>query len=181
MAKKKPKVVGGGLSAAEIARLCDMSISRVYAELAQGRSAFEVIATAQRRQQKAAREASVLPLDVDVVAPLVNGGTHVNGVPSYSESLAKKESMLADLRHVELMQKRGELMPVSYARLWGVRFLVAAKDELLRGPGELQDVLAAESDPLKCAAIVRSWTERCLNRFCELEKLWGPPLDDEAA
>lgn len=186
-AKTSPKSASkavGSLSAAELARLCNMSLTRVYAELAQGRSAFEVVATAQRRKQRAAaREVPLLPVDVDLVVPTVNGKVPVNGgVPAYSESLAAKEQWAAELKKIEVMQKRGELMPVSYARLWGTRFLVAAKDEMLKGPGEIQDALATESDPFRCRVIVERWVERVLAKFCELEKLWGPPMEgDDAA
>jgi hypothetical protein len=178
---KKPKAGGGGLSATEIARLSGLSTSRVYTLLAEGRSCFEILLSAERRkQQAAAREVPVLPIDVDVVAPLVNGGTSVNGVPSYSASLAKKESMLAELRNVELMQKRGELMPVSYFRHWGMKFLVEAQDLWLQGPSELADRLASESDPLQCEAIVRGFVERVVDRLYKLERLWSPPPPEAA-
>jgi hypothetical protein len=178
---KKPKAGGGGLSATEIARLSGLSTSRVYTLLAEGRSCFEILLSAQRRkQQAAAREVPVLPVDVDVIAP-ANGGIHVNGaVPSYSESLAKKEAMLAELRNVELMQKRGELMPVSYFRHWGMKFLVEAQDLWEQGPSELADRLASENDPRECEAIVLGFVERVVDRLYKLERLWAPPPPEAA-
>jgi hypothetical protein len=169
-AKKPGKTVGSGLSAAEIARLCEMSLARVYAELAQGRSTFEIIATAQRRKQQAATRATVLPADVDVIAPSANG----SGPPPYSISLARKEHLQADLKQVDLEQRRGNLVPVAYVRLMASRLLVGAKDILLAGPSELADRLAAESNPYEVEAMVQRWVERALAKFVELDA-WDPP------
>ena len=58
------------------------------------------------------------------------------------------------------------------------RFLTDGRDMLLTGPSELADALASESDPLKCAATLRTWLERVMGKFHQLEKLWG--ADDEA-
>jgi hypothetical protein len=177
MAKKKaPKAVGGGLSAAEIARLCDMSTARVYAELAQGRSAFEIIATAQRRKQQAARETTVLPVDADIVAHTVNGS-----VPAYSLSLAKKEAALAELRRVELMERTKELLLASDMRLFASRLLVEAKDILLAGPSELRDVLAAESDAHAVERTLQRWVERACDKFYQLSLWTQRPEGPEAA
>jgi hypothetical protein len=56
------------------------------------------------------------------------------------------------------------------------RLLIAARDELLRIPGELADTLAAEADASKCAAIVRAAVDRAIARFAELEA--KAPQDD---
>jgi hypothetical protein len=168
MAKKKaPKAVGGGLSASEIARLCDMSTARVYAELAQGRNAFEIIATAQRRKQQAAREATVLPIDADIVGHTVNGS-----VPAYSLSLARKEASLAELRGVELMERKKELLLASDMRLFASRLLIEARDILLATPSELADRLAAESDARAVERILRDRMEQACERFYQLT-LWS--------
>lgn len=84
----------------------------------------------------------------------------------------RRQKALAERQETENMLRRGELMPVAYARLWGVRFLIAAKDELLKGPGELQDIVAAEADPLKCHALMRAWVERALAKLQQLDQLW---------
>jgi hypothetical protein len=181
MKKKQPKVVGG-LSAAEIAKLTNVSVSRIYTQLSQGRTPYEILLAAQRRkEQQAARAVSVLPAALDIVAPLNGGGGHVNGsVPSYAASLAKKEAMLAELRSVELAEKRRELLPVSYFRHWGTKFLIEAKNLWLRGPSELADELAAECDPRKCESIVRRFCEQVVGRIYELERLWSPEPPPEA-
>jgi hypothetical protein len=94
------------------------------------------------------------------------------------EAKLRRARALADGQELENAQRRGELIPVAHVRLWATRFLVSARDELLKGPGELQDALAAETDPVRCAGIVRAWTERVLGKFHNLERLWGA-LDDE--
>jgi hypothetical protein len=170
MKKKSPKVTGGGLSASEIARLSDLSTSRVYCLLSEGRSAFEILLSAQRRKQQAAgREVPVLPIDVDIAAP-VNGG-----VPAYSESLARKEAALAELRNVQLMEKRGELVPTQYVKLFASRILVETRDELWRASSELADTLAAEDNPVRVAELLRGVHERALDRLARLDRIWGPP------
>jgi hypothetical protein len=173
--KKPPKNDGGGLSATEIARLTGLSTSRVYCLLSEGRSVFEILLSAQRRQQSAREVPVVLP--VVPVDPAVNG----NGIPSYAASLAKKEFALSQLREIELAQKRGELLPVRYARIWGTRFLTEAKDTLLRVPGELRDRLASEDDPNVIEEILRSSFENYFNALYRLERLWNPPIEDDAA
>jgi hypothetical protein len=87
----------------------------------------------------------------------------------------RRAKALAERQEIENMLRRGELMPISYARLWGVKFLIAAKDELLKGPSELQDAVAVETDPLKCAALMRAWAERTLGKFANLQELWAAP------
>jgi hypothetical protein len=176
--KKVSKAVGS-LSASELSRLCNTSLARIYAQLGQGRTAFEIIAASQRRrEQEAAKAVRVLPIDLDLAGPpRVNGAA---AVPAYGESLARKEATLAELRGVELAERRKDLLPVAYFRLWATRFLVQGRDDLLKGPSELADALAAESDPIKCAVVVERWVERVMEKFYQLEKLWGPPLDDAA-
>ena len=80
---------------------------------------------------------------------------------------------LAERGELDNMLRRGELVPVAYIRTWGSRFLTDARDTLMTGPSELQDTLAAESDPLKVSAILRAWLERVMNKFHQLDRLWG--------
>jgi hypothetical protein len=91
----------------------------------------------------------------------------------------RRAKALAERQEIENMLRRGELMPVSYARKWGIRFLIDGRDELLKGPSELADGLAAESDPLKVAAILRGWVERAIAKFEQLEMLWKGDLENE--
>jgi len=84
----------------------------------------------------------------------------------------RRARAMAEHQEIENMLRRGELMPVAYARKWGLRFLMDGRDELLKGPSELADQLAAEGDPLKVAATLRAWVERAMAKFEQLEMLW---------
>ena len=159
-------------TAAEIARMAGVSMSLVYRKLQEGRTPAEIVTAAQQR-----REQFVLR---DLPTTQVNGHA-ANGVLSFAAAQAAKENWLAELRKLEVMRERGELIPTAYVRIWGTRFLMAAKDEMQKAPGELQDVLAAESDPVKCRALLEKWVERVLTKFYELERLWGPPIEGDAA
>jgi hypothetical protein len=94
------------------------------------------------------------------------------GFMTFSGAQTAKENWLAELRKIEVMKARRELVRVSYMRLWGTRFLVAAREELEKGAGELQDALAAESSPVEWAKILRGWVERVVAKFYECERLW---------
>ncbi|MGA7235928.1 MAG: hypothetical protein WBY44_09620 [Bryobacteraceae bacterium] len=85
----------------------------------------------------------------------------------------RRAQALAERSELDNMLRRGELVPLSYIRTWGSRFLVDARDDLMKAPSELADPLAAESDPLKTAAILRAWVERAMAKFHQLERLWG--------
>lgn len=93
----------------------------------------------------------------------------------------RRAKALAERSEIDNMLKRGELMPVSYVRTWATRYLVDGRDTLLAGPSELQDVLAAEDDPLKVNAILRAWLERAMAKFHQLEKLWGAGAEEKVA
>ena len=110
--------------------------------------------------------------------PATNGHAAA-GLLSYAGAQAEKERWAAALRKLEYQKKSGELLPVSYVRHWGVTFLTEARDTLLRGPSELADPLAAEVDPRQCEMIVQKWVERVMERFFQLERLWGQ--GDDAA
>jgi len=67
---------------------------------------------------------------------------------------------LAEAQELENEALRKQLVPVVYVREWVARYLDFNRKELLRWPDELADVLAAESDPKRCEAIMRGWAER---------------------
>jgi hypothetical protein len=118
--------------------------------------------------------------EVTVPVPVIRPGyTYEDAVAEHqaAEDLvgAKLRRAVADADAQELAnaQKRGELVPVAYIQTWGTRFLTQAKEELLKGPGELQDHLAGESNPGVCNGLVRGWVERVLEKMYRLEGLWG--------
>jgi hypothetical protein len=174
--KRKAKSDRADPSAAQVAKLAGLSIGRVYRLRQEGRTDGEIIRAARQRKEAFALR-DLPPIQVDTVT----NGHAAAGAVSYAASLAEKERWAAELRKIEVMEKRRELVPVTYTRLWGSRFLVAARDELLKAPGELRDVLAGESDAVKCGAIIEAWVDRALTKFFELERLWGPPPPEPPA
>lgn len=93
----------------------------------------------------------------------------------------RRAKALAERQEIENMLRRGELMPITYARQWGIRFLMDGRDEMLKGPSELADQLAAETDPLKVQAILRAWMERVIAKFEQLEMLWKDVEKEQVA
>jgi hypothetical protein len=158
-------------TAAQIARMAGISISLVYRKLQEGRTGAEIIAASQRRKEESVVRG--LP------ATPVNGHA-ANGTLSLSGAQTEKERWAAALRKLEYQERSGELIPVSYVRHWGVTFLVAAKDEMLKAPGELADTLAAESDPRVVEEVLRRWVERVMDKFYRLDRLWAPTPPEAA-
>ena len=93
----------------------------------------------------------------------------------------RRAKALAERSELDNMLKRGELIPVAYIRTWGSRFLTDGRDALLAGPSELQDTLAAETDPLKVNAVLRLWLERVMAKFHQLESLWEGEAREKVA
>ena len=152
----------------------------VNRKLAQGKTPRQIIAEAEQQAQAAAQKHPTV-LVTDVVNGHANGHA-ANGQWSYAAAQAAKEGALCELRQLELMEKRRELIPVSYVRVWASRFLVEGRDILLNGLGELQDRLASESDPVKIGEILRFWVDQAMARFLQTESLWGggSPVDEDA-
>lgn len=166
-------------SAQDIANIAGVSLTLVNRKLSQGKSPRTIIYEAELMAQQAAQKSPVNVEVAEMTGP-VNGHAS-NGQWSFSQAQTAKEGALAELRQLELAERRRELIPVSYVRTWASRFLVEGRDLLLAGPGELQDVIAAESDPVKCERILRCWVERALLAFFSLERLWSEPHGDETA
>jgi hypothetical protein len=84
----------------------------------------------------------------------------------------RRARALAVKEELEVQRLRSELVPAVYVREWATRFAVLSRDILLKGSSELHEVLAAESDPVKCNQILRAWVERTLVQFCQADELW---------
>lgn len=93
----------------------------------------------------------------------------------------RRAKAMAERGELENMLRRGELIPVAYVRQWATRYLTDGRDTLLAGPSELQDVLAAETDPQRVNLILRAWLERAMAQFHQLEKLWGAGEEEQVA
>jgi hypothetical protein len=168
--KRKSKLKSGRAepSAAQIARLAGISASRVYALRAQGRSDAEIItASAQRRENLALRSLPPVP---------VNGGNgHRDNVVTFAAAQAEREIWTAKLKQLDYQERSGELVPMTYVRHWASRFLLEARDLWTRGPSELRDQLASESDPLACERIVNAFCQRVVSALYRLERIWTQP------
>ena len=113
--------------------------------------------------------------DYDLV---IKGRERLNAM---DEMKYRRAKALAERGEIENMLRRGELLPVAYVRQWASRYLTDGRDTLLAGPSELQDILAAETDPLKVAAILRAWLERAMAKFHQLERRWGAGDEEHVA
>jgi hypothetical protein len=150
-------------SAAQIARMSGLSVSRVYRLLSEGRTGAQIVAQAQRRKEEAAL--NVLP------ATPVNGHA-ANGGLTFAAAQTQKEIWTGKLRELEYMERCGTLVPNSYVRHWGTGFCIAIRDEM-RKVSELTDVLAAESNPAQIQILLDNWVGRVLDRLHSLESLWA--------
>jgi hypothetical protein len=74
----------------------------------------------------------------------------------FVDAQRRKESALADLRELELAEKRGELLNASEVSTAIHELISAAKSKLLLLGDELGDRLAAESDPIRCREMVNA-------------------------
>jgi hypothetical protein len=165
-----------GVSAEVIAKIAKVSVQLVYKKLSRGKTASEIIVEAARWHEM--QEASKIEIPIIPFDGMNGTDSHaLNGYGnlSYAAAQAAKERALAELRQLEVMEKRGEVIPLEYVKHWASNFLIQGKQILEWGPAEMRDQLAAESDPLQCEAIVRRRDERVMERFYQLETLWNPP------
>ena len=170
------------MTATGIAKKAGCSRQLVARLLARGLSEAQIVARIEEnRNREAARKA------------WRNSGATANGGappvsdlplmpwPTFSISEARKEFLLAELREVQLMKERGQLIPLTYVKTWVSTFLTEGRSILMQGPSELQDVLAQEGDPVRVSAILRRWVEATMEKFYRTGKLWGEEPRDDAA
>jgi len=174
---KKPvtkHIVNMGVSA--LAREVGLSAAAVSKKMKAGQTPDQIRQDAARRQGRGPSHGPgrpPLPSEYDLI---IKGREHTNAL---DDAKLRRARALAERQELENMLRRGELLPVAYARQWATRFLTDGRDTLLAGPSELADTLAAETDPLKVAAILRAWLERAMAKFHQLERLWNGAADDE--
>lgn len=181
MSEKPPEtkhVVNLGVSA--LARETGQSPAAVSKKMKAGQTPDQIRAAAARRQGRAPNKSRgpgrpPIASEYDMV---IKGRARLDDI---DDAKLRRAKALADHQELENALRRGELVPVAHIRIWGSRFLTDARDTLLTGPSELQDILAAEDDPLKCAAIMRAWLERVMGKFHQLEKLWGEGEEAQVA
>jgi hypothetical protein len=156
----------GGWSATMIAKLCDVSPQYINRKLAEGRKPFDIIVEIGMQQQKRGQFMDLPSIPVPVAGAAANGYADLP-LLSYSQALRRKENSLADLRMIEVEERRGRLIPKVYVRKWALGFMHAAREILERLPGELADELAAESDVRKVKQILETAVARVIAAFRE--------------
>jgi hypothetical protein len=176
--KKEParKVVNVGVNA--LAREVGLSSTTISKKLKAGQTPDQIRQECAQRQGRRGPLPNKPPMDKSEYDLVVKGRERLNAM---DEMKFRRAKALAERGELENALRRGELIPVAYVRQWGSRFLTDARDTLLTGPSELQDILAAEADPLKTAAIMRAWLERVMGKFHQLERLWGVGDEEQVA
>lgn len=86
-----------------------------------------------------------------------------------AEAQRRKETALADKAELDVLQRRGELVPLATVNAWFAGAVVKARDILLRIGPELRDRLAVETDPIRVEAMVVEEVVRALSMLKELE------------
>jgi hypothetical protein len=166
----KQRVVHVGVAA--LARETGYSNTTVSQKLTEGKTPDQIRRDAAKRgkmvlpRSQGPGRAPASKSEYDLVAESRARGDAID------DAKLRRAQALAEHQELENMLRRGELMPVSYVRLWATRFLIDGRDELLKAPSELADGLAAESSPLKTAEILRGWVERAMAKFEQLDQLW---------
>lgn len=176
--KPTQHIVNVGVNA--LARECGVSANTVSRKMKAGKSPDQIRMEAARRAGRAPTDttpgkAASSPAEYDL---LVQGRERLDAL---DKAKLRRAQALAERSELDNMLRRGELIPVAYVRQWASRFLTDARDDLLKGPSELADRLAAEDDPLKTAAILRAWLERVMGKFHQLDRLWGAGEEEKVA
>lgn len=114
----------------------------------------------------AARAAELKPrVEVAVVTPLVKGKRPEPDEQMFNAQW-RKEIALADLKDLEVAQKRGELVPIVQVQSWITNCIVRAR-EVWMGLRDLADRIRQEPDVIKAQQLVDDEVRRGLE---ELEK-----------
>ena len=174
MKKKSPvqKILNVGVNA--LARELGVSSATISFRMKRGQTADQIRREfAQRRGETPGKDKPTGKREYDL---LIEGRERMDELSKWKLRRAKA---LAERQEIENMLRRGELVPVVYVRQWASRFLIEGRDELLKGPSELQDALAAEDDPRKCNTIVRAWLERAIAKFEQTKTIWEGNLGAE--
>jgi hypothetical protein len=183
--KKQPpparKVVNVGVNA--LAREVGLTPTTISKKLRSGQTPDQIRRDAARKEgrepgvERRGRPTIGRPSESEYDL-LMKGRERLNAI---DEAKLRRARALAERGELDNMLRRGELVPVAYVRQWGSRFLTDARDTLMTGPSELADNLAAETDPLKVAAMLRLWLERVMGKFHQLDKLWGVGDEEQVA
>jgi hypothetical protein len=86
---------------------------------------------------------------------------------TYYAAQARKESALADLRELELAEKRAELVSIhEVGRIWG-GLITAAKTRLIGIGSKLGPILAIETDAAACQSLIDAAVREAMGEIAE--------------
>jgi len=138
----------------DLARRARCSTTTVSKKLLAGKSAEQIIAEAEAwRKLEASKTAS----------------DDCGDLESLQHAQRRKEAAVADLRELELQQKRGELVPMSDVNAFVSGTIIRARDILLRIAPELRDRMATCTDAIECERLIDDEVRRALRELSEYE------------
>jgi len=149
---KPEKTVNKGVRAIAKEAGCDPAL--VTRKLRQGKTRETIIAEAVAYRERKGFP-STLPVDKPALVPKPRDENFV-------DAQRRKESALADLRELELAEKRRDLLSASEVSTAIHEFIATSKSKLLLLGDELGDRLAAESDPIRCRELVNAEVRNAL-------------------
>lgn len=138
-----PKGVNKGVR--KLAKKAGVSPGLVTRKKTQGKSDAQIIEEAAARKGKRAKQ----PRKSE----------------SYAEAQARKEKALADLRELELREKQQELISAADAAKAWSGMITSAKDTLMAIGDEICDLLAPETNPIRCRELVNDKVREALTKL----------------
>lgn len=120
-------------------------------------------------------KADLAPARESVPAEQQSRQTEVGGISTtrsktgetLSEATLRKEIALADQREMENEVRRGDLVLRNHMANWLGTGIVMARDWLRRIPQELRDVIALETDPVRCEELMQKAVDEVLGRVSD--------------
>lgn len=106
----------------------------------------EWVAGVVRPQAAPAAVAALRPADVAAVVDALPE----DAIPALDRSRSRREHYAAELARLEVMQRRGELVPVVEVRAEAFNLARSIRDALLALPDRVAPMLAATSDTAQC-------------------------------
>jgi hypothetical protein len=79
----------------------------------------------------------------------IDAGASIEALEKIEDAQARKERALADLRELELAERRGELVSLAEVNEQAFSTARSVRDAMLAIPDRTAAILAAESDPVK--------------------------------
>lgn len=153
------------LSGKDVAQRAGISESLVTRKRQQGMSDVEIIRHGEERKRRMALREKHAPKPEPVpnpepaavvqIEPQAEGQEPTESVESYSEAQARELRAKADLRELELAEKRAELINGAEHHQSVCEMITTAKSRMLLIPDEIGDRLAVETNPVKCREMLR--------------------------